>query len=240
MAAAMAIIAERGVAALSIRDLAQAIGKSTTVIVNLFQTKAGLLAAVAEAAMEMDAAFHRRLLVESDGAPLNRQTLRTLAARYVAARTAPETAFARVWEEYLTDREACAAAAAQLAAWAGLRERAWTELLSRAPALAGLAPVIFPYLVMEEFYAGALGGRLDYSLLLEESLDGLMARPPAGDTPAIDWVAEGLTPPQPPGKRHEGETMKLRLLDIAADLIMEGGVGAVTNRSVTQHAKAST
>ncbi len=240
MAAAMAIIADRGVAALSIRDLAQAIGKSTTVIVNLFQTKAGLLAATAEAALEMDAAFHARFLAQTDGAPLNRQTLRALTARYLAARTAPQAAFARVWEEYLTDREACAAAAGQLAAWAGLRERAWTELLSRAPALSGLAPVIFPYLVMEEFYAGALGGRLDYSLLLEESLDGLTARAPANGAPVIDWVAEGLTPPQPPGKRHEGETMKLRLLDIAADLIMEGGVGAVTNRSVTQHAKAST
>ena len=59
MAAAMAIIADHGVAALSIRDLAQAIGKSTTVIVNLFQTKAGLLAATAEAAIEMDAALRR-------------------------------------------------------------------------------------------------------------------------------------------------------------------------------------
>ena len=47
--AAFAIIGERGLAGLSMRVLAQAIGKSTTVIVNLFHTKAGLLSAVAQA-----------------------------------------------------------------------------------------------------------------------------------------------------------------------------------------------
>lgn len=241
--AAMSIIARQGLAALSIRDLAQAIGKSATVIVNLFQTKAGLLSAVAEAGLEADAAFHERFLAESAGAPLNRSTLRALIVRYINRRAAPASVFARVWEEYLTDREACAAAGAQLQAWASMRDAAWAELLGRAPALASLGPVLFPYLVMEELYASALVNRLDYELLLEESADGLAAhalKAPPETTPVLDWVAEELTPPQPPGKRHAGEVMKLRLLDIAADLIMDGGIGAVTNRSVTQHARAST
>ena len=241
MAAAMAIIADHGVAALSIRDLAQAIGKSTTVIVNLFQTKAGLLAATAEAAMEMDAAFHARFLAQTDGAPLNRQTLRVLAMGYIIGRAAPEARFVRVWEEFLTDREAVMAAGPQLRAWAQLRERAWAELLARAPTFSRLAPVLEPYLTMEALYASALAGRADYQLLLGEALDGLMARgldAPPPKTPVIEWIEAGLVPPQPPGL--EAGSMKLRLLDIAANLIMEGGVGAVTNRSVTQLAKAST
>lgn len=241
MAAAMAIIAERGVAALSIRDLAQAIGKSTTVIVNLFQTKAGLLAATAEAAMEMDAAFHARFLAQTGGAPLNRQTLRVLAMGYIIGRAAPEARFVRVWEEFLTDREAVMAAGPQLRAWAQLRERAWAELLAPAPTFSRLAPVLEPYLTMEALYASALAGRADYQLLLGEALDGLMARAldaPPPTTPVIEWIEAGLVPPRPPGL--EAGSMKLRLLDIAANLIMEGGVGAVTNRSVTQLAKAST
>ena len=241
MAAAMAIIADRGVAALSIRDLAQAIGKSTTVIVNLFQTKSGLLAATAEAAIEMDAAFHARFLAQTDGAPLNRQTLRVLAMGYIIRRAAPEARFVRVWEEFLTDREAVIAAGPQLRAWAQLRERAWAELLARAPTFSRLAPVLEPYLTMEALYASALAGRADYELLLAEALDGLMARAldaPPPTTPVIEWIEAGLIPPQPPGL--EAGSMKLRLLDIAANLIMEGGVGAVTNRSVTQLAKAST
>ena len=239
--AAMGIIAEQGLASLSIRDLAQSIGKSTTVIVNLFQTKAGLLAAVAEAGLQADAAFHARFLTETRGAPLERSTLRVLAMGYIVRRAAPEARFVRVWEEFLTDREACLAAGPQLRAWAHLRERAWTELLEPAPAVARLAPVLAPYLTMEGLYASALVGRADYDLLLAEALDGLMARAldaPSPPTPVLDWVEAGLTPPEPPGL--EAGSMKLRLLDIAADLIMEGGVGAVTNRSVTQHAKAST
>ncbi|MBA4012151.1 MAG: TetR family transcriptional regulator [Phenylobacterium sp.] len=241
IAAAMGIIADQGLAALSIRDLAQAIGKSTTVIVNLFQTKAGLLAAVAEAGLEADAAFHVRFLAQTDGAPLDRTTLRALAVGYITRRAGPQARFVRVWEEYLTDREACLAAGPQLRAWAQLQERTWAQLLDRAPAFARLAPVLAPCLVMEGLYASALIGRAEYDLLLGETLDGLMARaldapPPA--TPVLDWIEAGLVPPQPPGL--EAGSMKLRLLDIAADLIMDGGVGAVTNRSVTQHAKAST
>ena len=241
IAAAMGIIADQGLAALSIRDLAQTIGKSTTVIVNLFQTKAGLLAAVAEAGLQADAEFHARFLTQTRNAPLERSTLRVLAMGYLLRRAAPEARFVRVWEEYLTDHEACAAADPQLRAWAQLHERAWAELLERAPAFARLAPVLAPYLAMEGLYASALVGRADYDLLLGEALDGLMARAldaPSPPTPVLDWIEAGLTPPEPPGL--EAGSMKLRLLDTAADLIMEGGVGAVTNRSVTQLAKAST
>ena len=240
--AAFAIIGERGLAGLSIRDLAQAIGKSTTVIVNLFQTKAGLLVALAQAAMAADAAFHERFFAETAGVPLDHVTLRGVAARYVSVRADPQASFARVWEEFLTDAEAGAAAREELRAWAQMRAQAWSGLLTRADGLAGLTPVFFQYLVMEEFYAGALAERLDYDLLLRETLEGLIARalgvasPP---TPVLDWVVEGLTPPQPPGKRFEPGGMPMRLLDIAADLIMAGGVGAVSNRAVTQAAGAS-
>lgn len=240
--AAFAIIGERGLAGLSMRDLAQAIGKSTTVIVNLFQTKAGLLGAVAQAAMAADTAFHEGFFAETAGVPLDHVTLRGVAARYVTLRAGRQAPFARVWQEFVTDAEASAAAREELRAWAQMRADAWTGLLARAENLAGLAPVFVQYLVMEEFYAGALAERLDYDLLLRETLEGLIARAQGAaplPTPVLDWVVEGLTPPQPPGKRFEPGSMPMRLLDIAADLIMAGGVGAVSNRAVTQAAGAS-
>lgn len=240
--AAFAIIGERGLAGLSMRDLAQAIGKSTTVIVNLFHTKAGLLSAIAQAAMAADASFHERFFAETAGVPLDHVTLRGVAARYVTLRAGRQAPFARVWQEFVTDAEASAAAREELRAWAQMRADAWTGLLARAENLAGLAPVFVQYLVMEEFYAGALAERLDYDLLLRETLEGLIARAQGAaplPTPVLDWVVEGLTPPQPPGKRFEPGSMPMRLLDIAADLIMAGGVGAVSNRAVTQAAGAS-
>lgn len=241
--AAITIIAEHGLATLSIRDLAQAIGKSTTVIVNQFHSKAGLLRAVAEAAMAADEAYHQRFLAEVDGVPIDHFSLRAIATRYIVGRTAPSLSFVRVWEEFVTDPEASAIALPQLAAWAELRATAWSAVLERGAGLARLGPVFFPYLVMEEFYACALGRRLDYELLLQETLNGLLVDDLGGPAPpmtVLNWVVARLAPPEPPGKSFQAGSMPLRLLDFAADLIMEGGIGAVTNRSVTQHVKAST
>ena len=88
VAAAMDIVAEQGLAALSVRDLAAAIGKSTTVIFNLFQTKAGVVAAMVEAAMVEDAAFHDAFLSRVDGLALDQRRVVDITARYVLARAA--------------------------------------------------------------------------------------------------------------------------------------------------------
>jgi len=83
--AALAIIADRGLAALLIRNLAQEIGKSATVIVNQFQSKEGLLCAVAEAATAADEAYHRRFLAEP-----SRPRRRYVIARTTQSSPSPE------------------------------------------------------------------------------------------------------------------------------------------------------
>ena len=55
-AAAMTLVTNVGLRGLTLRDLAQAVGKSTTVIVNLFGAKAGLIEAIAFRAFEQDKA----------------------------------------------------------------------------------------------------------------------------------------------------------------------------------------
>lgn len=242
--AAMDIVAERGLAALSVRDLAGAIGKSTTVIFNLFQTKAGVLAAMVAAAMDEDAAFHDAFLGQVRGLPLDRRRMVDVVARYVLARAEPTARFARIWGEVLIDPKAAETVREPLARWAAMRRARLDELLGRDGRSARLGDVLLAYLLMEELYAGALGARLDYELLLRETLEGLIAmafgEPSGGEAEVARWFTDALALPEPPSKRHEPGSVKMRLLDIAADQILEGGVDAVTNRTVTAAAGVST
>lgn len=244
VAAAMDIVAGQGLAALSVRDLAAAIGKSTTVIFNLFQTKAGVLAAMVEAAMDEDLAFHDAFLSQVDGLILDHRRMVDITARYVLARAEPSARFARIWEEVLIDPEAAQAAREPLARWLAMRRSKLDGLLARDARLARLGAVYLPYLLMEELYAAALARRLDYELLLRESLEGLMAmafgEPSGGEARVAQWFTDALVLPEPPSKRHAEQSVKMRLLDIAADQILERGIGAVTNRAVTRAAGVST
>lgn len=244
VAAAMDIVAEQGLAALSVRDLAAAIGKSTTVIFNLFQTKAGVVAAMVEAAMAEDAAFHDAFLSRVDGLALDQRRMVDITARYVLARAEPGARFARIWEEVLIDPEAPRAVREPMRRWMAMREAKLGAFLARDARLARLSAVYPPYLLMEELYASALARRLDYELLLRESLEGLVAMAfaaaPDGEPAVADWFNDALPLPEPPSKRYEAGSVKLRLLDICADQILERGVGAVTNRTVTQAAGVST
>ena len=244
VAAAMDIVAGQGLAALSVRDLAAAIGKSTTVIFNLFQTKAGVVGAMVEAAMEEDLAFHDTFLSQVDGLILDQRRMVDITARYVLARAEPSARFARIWEEVLIDPEAAQAAREPLARWLAMRRSKLGGLLARDARLQRLGAVYLPYLLMEELYAAALARRLDYELLLRESLEGLIARafgePSGGEAKVARWFTDALVLPEPPSKRYAPGSVKVRLLDIAADQILERGIGAVTNRTVTQAAGVST
>lgn len=244
LTAAMDIVATQGLASLSVRDLAAAIGKSTTVIFNLFQTKAGVLAAMVESAMAEDLAFHDAFLSQIDGLTLDQRRMVDITARYVLARAETSARFARIWEEVLIDPEAAHAAREPMARWLEMRREKLGGLLARDARLARLGAVYLPYLLMEELYAAALARRLDYELLLRESLEGLMAmafdEPCGGEAKVAQWFTDALVLPEPPSKRHAPGSVKMRLLDIAADQILERGIGAVTNRAVTQSAGVST
>lgn len=237
------IIAAHGLAALSFRDLALAIGKSTTVIVNLFQSKSGLLKAVIATAIEEDEAFHQEFFAEIEGLAIGHAALIGLLRRYVRLRTSDRVRSARIWEECLVGAGLDPAHIALMANWQAGREAAWDRYLSGRFQFAGLARVLVAYLIMEEFYAGALQNRTDYDVIASESLAGLvdhvMGRP---DEPAVaaDWFLDRVAIPKPPADSLDPASVKLRLLDIAADQILSSGIDNVTNRSVSQIAGTST
>jgi len=240
---ALGMIAADGLDAFSLRDLAQAIGRSTTVIFNTFHTKAGVLSALAERAMAADEAFHQDFFAAVEGLALNRTVLRTLTTRYVLLRAEPERRFARLWIEAALAGRADPGLRDVVARWTAMRRACWTRVLEASAAFSRLEPVYFQYVVMEEIYANALAGRADYELLLQESLEALLDMAGGADpatAPISDWFAENIARPVAPAQGLDDGSLKLKLLDIAADQILEGGVEAVTNRSVSQQAETST
>jgi len=243
VAAAMTLVAELGLSGLTMRDLAQSVGKSTTVIVNLFGSKSGLIEAMAFAALEQDEAYHETFFSSLDGLAFGRDALFALTGRYLRERALASASFVRVWEELLVTPDPGAFLPPLLTRWETMRREAWTAFLARTPGLEPYGEVISTYLIIEQFYVGALGGRADYEMIAAEGLGGLIdhafgrADDPA---PTSESYVEHLTIPQAPAEGLEAGSLKLRLLDIAADQILTRGVAVVTNRSVSTAVGTST
>ncbi|MCP6711761.1 hypothetical protein NL489_30890, partial [Klebsiella pneumoniae] len=74
------------------------VGKSTTVIVNLFGTKSGLVHAIGEEALRRDADFHTSFFQSVADLPLSRDNLMVLVRHYLRRRVSDDCGFARIWE----------------------------------------------------------------------------------------------------------------------------------------------
>ncbi|MET4684333.1 TetR/AcrR family transcriptional regulator [Brevundimonas faecalis] len=243
VAAAMALVAEVGLGGLTMRDLAQSVGKSTTVIVNLFGAKAGLIEAMAGAAYEQDEAYHQAFFAQADSLELSRDGLLALCGRYLRERAMPSAGFVRMWEELLVSHAPDPFLPPLMARWEAMRAQSWTRLLSRTPDFAAFGAPLSTYLVMEQFYVGALGGRADYEMIAAEGLGGLIDRAfgrPDDEAPVTESYVDRMAVPKAPGDDLDADSMKLRLLDLAANQILTHGVAALTNRSVSTEAGVST
>lgn len=161
--AAIVRAASEGLNSLTLRDLARAVGKSTTVIVNLFGAKSGLIQAVGEEALRLDAAFHARFFQAVAGLPVERDNLLALIQHYLSLRAGHEAGFVRIWEALLLDAETGPERRDLMARWDAMRCEAWRNHLSAKDRLAEFAAPLVAWLTMEQFYAGALSGR--YSLI---------------------------------------------------------------------------
>lgn len=239
--AAAAIVAQAGLGGLTLRDLAQALGKSTTVIVNLFGSRGRLIAALCATALEQDRAFHEDFFDDLGELEPSRDALLAILGRYLRRRAAPSASFVRIWQDLVVDADPDLAPT--LRAWEAMRLAAWTRFLARDPKLQPMAEVVTTYLVIEQFYASALTDRADYEAIAAEGLAGLVDRAfgledaPATTTEA--YVAR-MSIPEAPNSEGPNGAIRLKLLDVAADQILAGGLPAVTNRSVCQAAGVST
>lgn len=240
---AMALVANVGLGGLTMRDLAQSAGKSTTVIVNLFGSKAGLIETIATAAFEQDEAYHQAFFAKVSGLTLGRDALLALAGNYLRERALVSTSFVRVWEELLVISEPATFLPSLLTRWEAMRQKAWETFLSQTPGLATFGEAFSTYLIIEQFYVGALGGRSDYDMIAAEGLSGLIDRAFGRRddlASATESYIDRMVIPQAPADNLEADSMKLRLLDIAADQILGVGLAVVTNRSVSTAVGTST
>ena len=243
VAAAMTLVAELGLSGLTMRDLAQAVGKSTTVIVNRFGSKSGLIEAIATAAFEQDEVYHDTFFASVSELALSRDALLVLVGRYLRERALASANFVRVWEELLVSAEPAPFLPPLLVRWEAMRRKAWTAFLARTPGLATFGEAVSTYLIIEQFYAGALGGRADYEVIAAEGLGGLVDRAfGRRDDPASasESYVGRLAIPKAPADGLEVGSLKLERLDVAADQILTRGVAVVTNRSVSTAVRTST
>lgn len=243
VAAAMSRVAEVGLEGLTMRDLARAVGKSTTVIVNQFGTKQGLLEALAQSAYELDAAYHHALVARASRLTLGRDALVALASQYLRERAQASASFVRVWENLLVMSHKGPALRDLMGRWEAMRRQAWRALVAQTSGSSAYGEVVCAYLTLEQFYAGALVGRLDYETIAAEGLGGLFDRAcgrPDEPASATESFIDQLVIPRAPADGLDPCSMKFRLLDLAADQMLADGVDAVTNRSVSHAVGTST
>lgn len=241
--AAIERAAAEGLHGLRLRDLAQAVGKSTTVIVNLFGAKSGLIQAVGEEALRRDAVFHDAFFGSVAGLPLERDGLLALTQTYLRHRVADDAGFARIWESLVLDAEPTPERQDLVERWHAMRCAAWRRHLSRDARLDAFVEPLVAWLTFEQYYSGALSGRADYGVVAAEGLGALIDRALGladGPPTATFWYRDVMVLPQAPAKSAEPESMRRKLLDIAADQILAGGITAITNRSVSAVAATST
>lgn len=243
VSAALGLVAEGGLDGLTMRDLARAVGKSTTVIVNQFGAKQGLIEALGEAAFEADALYHQTFLAAAAKLALSRDALAALAGHYLRERASASASFVRVWEELLLVPNPGPRLAALMRRWETMRRQTWAQLLAPHRQADAVGAAVSTYLTLEQFYAGALAGRLDYEMIVAEGLGGLADRlldREDDDAAATESFIEQLIIPRAPAEGLDPTSMKVRLLDVAADQILSEGLGALTNRSVSTAVGTST
>lgn len=241
--AAIAHAARHGLSSLTLRDLAQAIGKSTTVIVNLFGAKAGLIQAISEEALSRDKAFHGAFFRAVEGLPPDRDSLLALVQHYVRLRASDDAGLVRIWEALTLDAECVEQRRDLMRRWQAMRIAAWRSHLATVSRTADFSASLVAILDIEQFYAGALMERPDYQAIATEGLGGLVDRMlglPEAQPTATLWYRNRLVLPQAPSEALEPDSMRWKLLDIAADQILAGGLTAITNRSVSAVAGTST
>ena len=241
--AAIAQAALGGLDSLTLRDLARMVGKSTTVIVNLFGTKSGLIQAAGEEALRQDAAFHEGFFGSVADLPLERGSLLALCQTYLRRRVGGEAGFARIWEALLLDAAPTSEQRDLMERWHAMRCAAWRRYLARDARLDAFVEPLVAWLTFEQYYAGALCSRADYGVVAAEGLGAMIDRAfglADGPATATFWYRDAMVLPQAPARDAEPEAMRRKLLDIAADQILAGGITAITNRSVSAVAATST
>ncbi|MGD9661170.1 MAG: TetR family transcriptional regulator [Porticoccaceae bacterium] len=234
-------VAEHGVEGISLRAITANAGCSTAAVFQYFGNKAGLIDEAMKRALEDDIRVHNQFAETTAGLVLHHQRFADQLAFYIEQRS--NSISARFWSEILFKSGQIPQASAHLRSWHAMRIDFWRSRLLQSNGNPNLAPILACYCTMEEAYAYALGGRLEYSLMLRETATAITANSFSnnGATQSSEiskWLDRSA-------QRFEVSTTSERnalsqgLLDLAAKHIINHGVDALTQRKITKLAGTS-
>ncbi|MFD1952200.1 TetR family transcriptional regulator [Sphingomonas arantia] len=236
--AARAVIAEQGLAGMSLRTVAQQAGLSVGAISYRFGDRAALVAAILEREIAVTTAERADWTARVRGMdPVAAEILPDLVIAWLEAGAWARRTSAIVTCELALLASRDPAALPGMATLFAAGDALWAELL---PDDAALARRIASYCRDEQPFSILLSGDVDYRLLRQSTVRGLLRDPGAAVRPAWgEWhmgLVDRLAVPAAAALGHAvvPEGAKAVIAGHAADVIVAQGVGALSHRVVAQ------
>ncbi|GGE94592.1 TetR family transcriptional regulator [Sphingomonas prati] len=236
--AARAVIAEQGLAGMSLRTVAQQAGLSVGAISYRFGDRAALVAAILEREIAVKTAERVDWTARVRGVdPVAAEILPDLVIAWLEAGAGARRTSAIVTCELALLASRDPAALPGMATLFAAVDAVWSDLL---PDDAGLARRIASYCRDEQPFSILLSGDTDYRLLRQSTVRGLLRDPGAAVRPAWgEWhmgLVERLAVPAAValGQTTVPEGAKAVIAGHAADVIVAQGVAALSHRVVAQ------
>ena len=227
----------RGLEGISLRQIAKAASTSTTVIFQNFDGKSGLIAAAAEHAAALDAAFHSELRAKCFELVSGRLGLADFVVSYIELRSGRTEA--KFLANLLIHSQEHLECAPTLRNWHQARMTFWRDLVDRQPVPFELGEIIGSYVVMEEFYAHALWRHPQYRLLMLETCRSLCGAAPQREHSAASLLDTVPFAIHHPDRNGTGQPIAQQLLQAAVEIINEAGVHALNQRKLAARAGVS-
>lgn len=178
LAAACGIVSREGLAGLGLRPLAEALGVSVTVLTSHYGARAGVTAAICDAALAHDLREMARWRAALDTlGPLSPVIAAELAETMLEDLATQQRGLTLLYLDLLHACTWDASLQPAFGAWSDARRRFWQEFAGRA----GLAPALtasgwwYGYVVAELAYSVALGPQTSYRMLRRLCLRRLFA-----------------------------------------------------------------
>ncbi|MXO66763.1 TetR family transcriptional regulator [Altericroceibacterium endophyticum] len=233
-------IVQEGVENLSLRQLAQNAGKSTSPIFQYFGGKNQLLLATLKDAVETERVRHKALLEYYSGMEMRPHILSCVAQAYLIHQIRQPTML--VCMEALYKPREFPGSATLLAEWVDLQQAFWGELLGSERS--HLTEPLVAYILAEQAYAGALPKDPLFTLLLNEGLNGFFLPEDVKSDPVGAWAIEKFWKPEDLGAEGQGRLDRLppAMRDFVVQLsvrIIEKGLCGLTLRQEAREAQIS-
>lgn len=233
-------IADDGLERLSLRTIASRVGATTAAIVHHFKNKSGLLTAVTQLAFAADRDFHASIGGIALTQKLSQQGFVEWIAWYITRRANERVAI--FWSELVFKATTVVDSQGSILAWYDLRCQFWTNILIAQELNAEIAPFLVAYLCMEEVCAQGLTGRIEYELLMRESVWTLTAAS-FGVPSVIDRSVSSVFDAErrafviPVDKDRDSAAD--RLLNLASKDLLNRGIHSINQRKLGKDAGTS-